>query len=52
MQRIIFENDHEAYRETLREFLAREIEPTTNGGRPSGLSTAPRGSLSASPGSA
>ncbi|MDT2006879.1 acyl-CoA dehydrogenase [Rhodococcus opacus] len=27
MQRSIFEKDHEAYRETVREFLAREIEP-------------------------
>ncbi|MFC9356061.1 acyl-CoA dehydrogenase family protein [Rhodococcus sp. NPDC057014] len=27
MQRTIFEKDHEAYRETVREFLAREIEP-------------------------
>ncbi|MGM5068758.1 acyl-CoA dehydrogenase family protein [Rhodococcus qingshengii] len=27
MQRNIFEQDHEAYRETVREFLAREIEP-------------------------
>ncbi|TQC48728.1 acyl-CoA dehydrogenase [Rhodococcus sp. WS4] len=27
MQRTIFEQDHEAYRETVREFLAREIEP-------------------------
>ena len=27
MQRTLFEKDHEAYRETVREFLAREIEP-------------------------
>ena len=27
MQRTIFEKDHEAYRETVREFVAREIEP-------------------------
>ncbi|MFZ2175494.1 MAG: acyl-CoA dehydrogenase family protein [Rhodococcus sp. (in: high G+C Gram-positive bacteria)] len=27
MQRSIFEPDHEAYRETVREFLAREVEP-------------------------
>ncbi|WP_137726142.1 acyl-CoA dehydrogenase family protein [Prescottella subtropica] len=27
MQRNFFEPDHEAYRETVREFLAREIEP-------------------------
>lgn len=27
MQRTLFEADHEAYRETVREFLAREIEP-------------------------
>ncbi|MEZ5151852.1 acyl-CoA dehydrogenase family protein [Rhodococcus zopfii] len=27
MQRTLFEADHEAYRETVREFLAREVEP-------------------------
>jgi len=27
MQRTFFEEDHQAYRETVREFLAREVEP-------------------------
>lgn len=36
MQRTIFEKDHEAYRETVREFLAREIEPHYEQWRPTG----------------
>ena len=27
MKRSLYEADHEAYRETVREFLAREVEP-------------------------
>ena len=27
MERSLYEADHEAYRETVREFLAREVEP-------------------------